>query len=61
MRTNTTSESRLRKSLELLIEKSDDLIAAIEGVTDQFEPEVAELSAAASAAEKALSRIGGQQ
>lgn len=31
-----------------LMEKSDDLQSAMEGVTDQFEPEVAGMSAAAS-------------
>ena len=39
----------LLKALETLIAKADDLEAAIAGVTDQFEPEVAALSAAVSA------------
>jgi hypothetical protein len=43
-----------------LVTKSDDLIAAIEGTTDQFEPEVAALSDAASSAEKVFSpKTGG--
>lgn len=46
--------------VEHLIDQADNLIAAIEGITDQFEREVSELSAAASAAEKALRKSGGQ-
>ena len=38
------SALELLRALELLIQKSDDLHAAIEGVTDQFETEVAALS-----------------
>ncbi|HEV2349297.1 MAG TPA: hypothetical protein VG028_05555 [Terriglobia bacterium] len=38
--------------LKTVVTKADDLIAAIEGTTDQFEPEVAALSNAASGAEK---------
>jgi hypothetical protein len=48
----------LRAALRALIDKADDLIAAIEGATDQFEREVSALSAAASAAEKALAAGG---
>ena len=40
--------------LKTLVTKSDDLIAAIDGTTDQFEPEVAALNNAASSAEKAF-------
>lgn len=50
--------SRLVDAVEQLIGAADDLISAIEGTTDQFEPEVQALCAA-SAAEKTLSRIGG--
>lgn len=46
-------------ALRALIEKADDLMAAIEGATDQFEPEVSALSTASSAAEKALLAGGG--
>lgn len=44
--------------LKTLVTKADDLIAAIEGTTDQFEPEVAALSDAASSAEKVLKPNG---
>jgi hypothetical protein len=47
-------------ALQTLIERADGVISAIDGATDQFEPEVAGLSAAASAAEKVIDRIGGQ-
>jgi hypothetical protein len=47
-------------ALQALIERADNLISAIDGATDQFEPEVAGLSAAASAAEKVIDGIGGQ-
>lgn len=40
--------------LKTLIEKADNLIAAIEGITCQFEPEVSALADAASAAESVL-------
>lgn len=50
----------LLKALELLIQKSDDLHAAIEGVTDQFETEVAGLSEATSAAERIARKARGQ-
>lgn len=46
-------------ALKALIEKADDLIAAIEGITDQFEREVSALREAASGAEKALQAQGG--
>jgi hypothetical protein len=42
----------LLAALETLIEKADDILAAIDGTTDQFEPEAAALSEAASMAEK---------
>jgi hypothetical protein len=42
-----------------LIEKADDLIAAIYGVTDQFGHEVSALRDAASTAEKAMQAAGG--
>ena len=38
--------------LKTLVSKADHLIAAIDGTTDQFEPEVAALSDAASGVEK---------
>ncbi len=38
--------------LKTLATKSDDIIAAIDGTTDQFEPEVAALSDAVSSAER---------
>jgi len=47
------------KQLKTLIARADDLIAAIEGVTDQFEPEVARLTHAVTKAEQALK--GGDQ
>ena len=40
--------------LRNLIDRADALIAAIEGTTDQFEPEVQALCAAMNAAEKQL-------
>jgi hypothetical protein len=49
----------LFKALKALIEKADDLIAAIDGTTDQFEDEVSALTDAASAAEKAMHAAGG--
>ena len=47
------------KALKNLIEKADDLIAAIDGTTGQFEAEVSALSEATSAAEKAMRAAGG--
>jgi hypothetical protein len=47
-------------ALQTLIDRADAVISAIDGATDQFEPEVAGLSAAASLAEKVINRIGGQ-
>jgi hypothetical protein len=57
------------KALKALIEKADDLIAAIDlsavalakvdGTTGQFEAEVSALSEATSAAEKAMQAAGG--
>jgi hypothetical protein len=52
--------SAMRAALQALIERADDLISAIDGATGQFEPEVAALSAATSAAEKVIDGIGGQ-
>jgi hypothetical protein len=49
----------LLKHLRTLIEKADDLTAAIEGVTDQFEDQVSALTDAASAAEKLVQAAGG--
>ena len=46
--------------LETLVTKAHDLIAAIDGTTGQFEPEVAALSDAASGAEKVFKpKTGG--
>jgi hypothetical protein len=47
-------------AIETLITKADDLTAAIEGVTNQFEPEVAALCAAAGAAEKIAQAARGR-
>jgi hypothetical protein len=47
------------KALKALIEKTDDLIAAIDGTTGQFEAEVSALSEATSTAEKAMQVAGG--
>ena len=44
----------IKKALESLIEAADDLIAAIEGTTDQFEMQVMQLQDAVSYAEKIL-------
>jgi hypothetical protein len=44
----------LLEHLQALIDKADDLTAAIEGTTDQFEDEVSALTDAASAAEKII-------
>ena len=49
----------VRKALKALIQKADDLIAAIDGTTGQFEAEVSALSEAATAAEKAMRAAGG--
>jgi hypothetical protein len=49
----------IRKAIKTLIDRADDLIAAIEGTTDQFEPEVAALQAAVTKAEQVLQ--GGAQ
>jgi hypothetical protein len=49
------SENALMRSvLQKLIAKADDIIAAIDGTTNQFEPETAALSAATSEAERVL-------
>jgi hypothetical protein len=47
------------KAMAALIDKADDLIAAIDGTTGQFEAEVSALSEATSAAEKAIQAAGG--
>lgn len=52
-----TSISALQQATKTLIENADGLIAAIDGTTGQFEPEVAALSTATSAAEKVLTEI----
>jgi hypothetical protein len=52
--------TELLQALEALIDKSDGLHTAIEGTTDQFEKEVAELSAATTAAEAIVKRARGQ-
>lgn len=52
-----TSITELLKAAKTLIEKADGVISAVEGVTDQFEPEVAALSRATSDAEKVLKHI----
>jgi hypothetical protein len=44
----------LRKTIRDLIAASDDLTAAIEGATDQFDPEKGRLMDATTAAEKVL-------
>jgi hypothetical protein len=52
------------QALRKLIDRADDLIAAIEGATDQFESEVARLQHATSKAEavvKASAQKGGAQ
>lgn len=46
-------------ALKALTEKADDLIAAIDGTTGQFEAEVSALSEATSTAEKAMQAAGG--
>jgi hypothetical protein len=46
------------RRIRSLIDRADDLIAAIEGTTDQFEPEVARLQAAVTKAEQV--RKGGE-
>jgi hypothetical protein len=45
--------------VERLIEKADDMEAAIAGVTDQCEAEVASLSAAVTAAEPIVKAVQG--
>jgi hypothetical protein len=47
------------KALKALIEKAGHLIAAIDGVTDQFGHEVSALRDAACTAEKAMQAAGG--
>jgi hypothetical protein len=48
-------------AIDELIMRSDDLEAAITGVTDQFEDEMSALSAAASAAEKIVNAVRGKR
>ena len=52
-----TSMAELLQVTKTLIEKSDGIISAIDGATDQFEPEVAALTKATSDAEKVLKSI----
>jgi len=52
-----TSIAELLQATMTLIEKSDGIISAIDGATDQFEPEVAALIKATSDAEKVLKSI----
>ena len=52
-----TSMAELLQATKTLIEKSDGIISAIDGATDQFEPEVAALTKATSDAEKVLKSI----
>lgn len=52
---------RMIRALEALIARADDLTAAIEGVTDQFEDEVSQLCDAASAAERVLIAARGRK
>jgi hypothetical protein len=54
-----TSDGPLYQAITNLISDTNDLIAAIEGTTDQFEPEVARLKEAVTRAEKVLK--GGAQ
>ena len=54
-----TSLPALLEAMNTVIDKSDGLISAIDGGTDQFEPEVAALSTATSAAEKVVNQIKG--
>jgi len=49
----------LLRAVEALTEKADDLEAAITGVTDQFEHEVAGLSAAVTAAGHIVNAVRG--
>jgi hypothetical protein len=49
----------LLRAVEALTEKADDLEAAIAGVTDQFENEVAGLSAAVTTAEHIVKAVRG--
>lgn len=46
----------LRLALIKLMDKADDLIAAIDGTTDQFATETANLSAATTEADQLLER-----
>ena len=48
------ANAAMAAAIRAMIEAGDGLIAAIDGSTDQFEPETAEFSTAVSAAEKTL-------
>jgi hypothetical protein len=48
------ANAAMAAAIRNMIDAGDDLIAAIDGSTDQFEPETAAFSAAVSAAEKTL-------
>jgi hypothetical protein len=48
-------------AIRTMIERADDIISAIDGATDQFEPEVAGLSAATSAAERSSTASGASR
>lgn len=50
----SSNPRELRKAIRELITASDDLTSAIEGATDQFDPEKGRLMDATSAAEKVL-------
>ena len=52
-----TSIAELLQVTKTLIENSDGIIAAIDGATDQFAPEVASLTRASTAAERILNNI----
>lgn len=48
--------THLKHALRTLIDRADDLEAAVSGATDQFEDELSRLSAAATASEKTLEK-----
>lgn len=52
----TERERELRRALRVLIDKSDNIISAIDLSTEKFAIETAQLSQATSAAEKVLLR-----
>ena len=53
------SAPEMLEALKTLISRAHDLMAAIDGVTDQFDPEIQALSKAASATDKLVVRIEG--